>query len=160
MAVQDGTIFTLETNLWGLVDELSDDVPFHKVQWKAGRDLPRKVYRVDSGAVDDIPSVGRVVRVIEESVGRNVASLWLNLYEGGDHWCPYHRDSYGCDVVTFSSGASRTFLTRTKGGQVEKRVLSDGDLLFFDQEFDDAHLHSVPKEKVDGNRVSVVAFMY
>lgn len=162
MATSEGTIVSFETNLYGLIDELADEIPFQKMKWRAGRELPRKVYRIESAEeMMRYPSLVTVMKSFEESLGRRVNGVWMNLYENGKDWCPYHKDSYGCDVASFSSGVPRTFATKNdKTGEVKKYTLSDGDILFFDEQFNTTHKHAVPATtKVQDKRVSVVAFL-
>lgn len=159
----EGVIFNIQTDLLGLVDELADEIPFHKVTWgKTGRTLPRKVYRVtDPMDVLEFQSLGKVVRTFEESLGRKVQGLWLNLYESGTDHCPYHRDQYQCNVASFSSGVTREFTTKRDGtGETKKLALTDGTVLYFDEQFNRTHMHSVPpRKRVTERRVSVVAFL-
>jgi hypothetical protein len=37
-------------------------------------------------------------------------------------------------------------------------ILNHGDVFYFDKEFDLKHKHSIPKQKVNGERISVVIF--
>lgn len=156
------TLFNVETCSYGLVDELVAEIPFKVALWSTNRVLPRKVFRMDDmRMLADMPNTSKVVRTIEDTLGRNVGGLWMNLYTDGNDYCPYHKDSYGVDVATFSAGDSRVFKTKSdKTNETTSITLSDGDVLFFDQSFNSGNKHSIPKTKrVTGKRVSVVAFL-
>jgi alkylated DNA repair dioxygenase AlkB len=154
----------------GLFSSLVNEIPFQSVKWGSrGRVLPRKVARF---AYDEIandlhrmPVLENVINLFCTQVGVDPSRLafWFNLYEDGNHYTPYHRDSYGCTVYTISFGGSREFLAKNDAdGRVERYTLNDGDLMIFDEEWDRTHMHSVPKTKnaaYQVPRISMVIFV-
>jgi alkylated DNA repair dioxygenase AlkB len=148
---------------------LREEIPFQSVKWgNRGRELPRKVARFSyediAADLDHMPALENVITLFCTQVGVDPSRLafWFNLYEDGNHYTPYHRDSYGCTVYTISFGGSRDFLAKDVAGQVERYTLNDGDLMIFDEEWDNSHMHSVPKTKKAGQqaaRISMVIFV-
>lgn len=98
---------------------------------------------------------------IEEEYGMRVRGVFINLYKDGEDYALYHRDSYsGNGVFTVSIGGSRKFVKHEKSKEVTKYILEDGDLFFFNSEFNKHHKHSIPKVKnLKTSRISVVFFV-
>lgn len=89
-------------------------------------------------------------------------SVFLNKYDGGNDYCPYHRDVYGTDVYTVSLGDTRDLLVKPdeKGTRAETIKLEHGDLYYMAQALHRTHRHSIPARKGrQGTRISVVFFM-
>lgn len=98
---------------------------------------------------------------IEEKYGMLVRGVFLNLYEG-DNYAPYHRDTYnGNGVFTVSVGGARMLYNKNEStGVVTKHLLEDGDLFYFNNDFNNVHKHSIPKLKsYTDHRISVVFFV-
>lgn len=151
----------------GLFSSLRNEIPFQSVKWGSrGHVLPRKIaqftYEEIMDDLEQMPTLETIINLFCTQVGVNPSRLafWFNLYEDGKHYTPYHRDSYGCTVYTISFGGSRTFLAKDEGGQVERYILNDGDLMIFDEEWDRTHTHSVPKSTTQQEpRISMVIFV-
>jgi alkylated DNA repair dioxygenase AlkB len=146
---------------WNYLERLKDQVPWQTVTWgRTGRKLPRMIYRYSPG--DKIEVLDEIVKVCESIYeGQKVSGIFCNYYRDGNDWCPYHKDTYGTDVATFSFGGARRFLCKDDtSGKVEEFILEDGDVFFFDIEYNACHTHSIAKtkKKVD-ERVSVVCFL-
>ena len=96
-----------------------------------------------------------------------VLGVFLNLYEGndsyeGEDYSPYHKDKYCKNgVFTVSVGGLRLLYTRNENTNIiTKHLIEDGDLLFFNNDFNNIHKHSIPKLKKYGDpRISIVFFV-
>lgn len=125
----------------------------------------RSVCRIDICDLDEKwkhPLIIDMKEKIENEFGMKVRGVFLNLYKDGDDYAPYHRDSYGGNgVFTVSVGGKREFLTKNdKTGKITKYMLEDGDLFFFNSEFNKQHKHSIPKrKKLNNPRISIVFFV-
>lgn len=99
---------------------------------------------------------------IENEYGMLVKGVFINLYKNGDDYAPYHQDKYECNgVFTVSIGGDRDFLTKNNNTKlVTKYKLEDGDLFYFNEEFNKNNKHSIPKrKKMNKPRISVVFFV-
>jgi hypothetical protein len=151
----------------GLFPSLVKEIPFETVKWgSAGRTLPRKVAQFTYDEIhrdlSSVPSLDSVITLFctQFNVNPHKLAFWFNLYEDGNHYTPYHRDSYGCNVYTLSFGGPRDFLSKDKEGNVKRYTLKDGDLMMFDETWNYAHTHSVPKSKTqNAPRISMVIFI-
>lgn len=108
------------------------------------------------------PLIGSMRDRIEEDYGMKVKGIFGNHYKDGEY-APYHKDSYGDGkgVFTVSIGGTRMFYTKNdKTGVVTKHKLEDGDLFYFNSQFNSVHKHSIPKLKsYQDPRISVVFFV-
>jgi hypothetical protein len=151
----------------GLFPSLVKEIPFETAKWGSrGRTLPRKVAQFTYSEIhhdlSSMPSLENVIHVFCSHFDIDPCKLafWFNLYEDGNHYTPYHRDSYGCTVHTISFGGSRDFLSKDDDGKVQKYTLNDGDLMIFDEVWNSTHTHSVPKRKnQNAPRISMVIFI-
>jgi len=109
------------------------------------------------------PLIGSIRDKIEDEYGMKVKGIFGNHYENGNHYAPYHKDTYGegKGVFTVSIGGTRMFYTKNdKTGLVAKHKLEDGDLFYFNSQFNDKHKHSIPKLKTYNDpRISIVFFV-
>ena len=100
---------------------------------------------------------------IQDQYGVRVKGVFVNLYNSGDDYAPYHKDSYENinGVFMVSIGGSREFLTKNdETNKITKYLLEDGDLLFFNNHFNNIHKHSIPKrKKMNDKRISVVYYV-
>ena len=87
-----------------------------------------------------------------------IAGAFCNLYENGKHHAPYHRDSYGTNVITLCFGETRIMENKDKNDVVTKYDLEDGDLVFFTQDWNSKNLHSIKKDSSKNARISIVFF--
>ena len=98
---------------------------------------------------------------IEDKYGMLVRGVFVNLYEGDDY-APYHHDTYGGKgVFTVSVGGTRMFYTKNETTDVvTKHLLEDGDLFYFNSDYNKIHKHSIPKlKKYKDPRISIVFFV-
>lgn len=151
----------------GLFSSLVKEIPFEFVKWGSrGSVLPRKVaqfrYLDIRSDLSRMPTLDTIITIFctEFAVDPRRLSFWFNLYEDGNHYTPYHKDSYECTVYTISFGGTREFLSKDEEGHVTKYKLNDGDLMIFDKEWNAKHTHSVPKRKHQNDpRISMVIFV-
>jgi len=90
--------------------------------------------------------------------GREIVGAFLNYYQDGLDYAPYHSDKYGCDTILISLGVSRTL--RYKSNQTKENtdfVLNSGDLLFIPDSTNQTHKHSLLKTtKIKEPRISIL----
>jgi hypothetical protein len=102
-----------------------------------------------------------LVQTIERTFNRQVEGVFLNYYEDGNDYAPYHADKYNCDTCLVSLGTMRTL--RFKHNTTKENTdfeLKDGDLLFVPNEINHAFKHSLLKRtKVVESRVSILVFL-
>ena len=106
------------------------------------------------------PIIGNLKEKIEQEFKTNVIGIFMNLYNDGSDYCPYHRDVYGTDVYTISLGSPRDLLIKQdgKGTRAKKIKLNPGDLYFMAEKLHAEHRHSIPKRANAGPRISIVFF--
>ena len=140
------------------IDRLIKEVPWKLTEWRPGVNLPRLTFRYDRGLSVDI--LDDLTDECEEMFGCTVYGLWCNYYRDGKDWTPFHQDNYGTHIITFSFGGERRFITENiEDKKKEEYLLENGDVIYFDSEFDRNHKHSIPKTtKVVDPRVSIVMF--
>lgn len=132
------------------------------VSWATFAPSPksRKVCRwsPSTGFVSDQVIV-ELVHELENHMNVRVDGVFLNFYQDGQDYCPYHRDQYGSDVYTLSLGDRRDLLVKPDNGVSTKYNLESGDLYFMAEGLHDNHKHSIPVRKGRTNpRISVVFF--
>lgn len=120
----------------------------------------RRVYRWRPGTCDADGLLLQLQYRLEATEGVHVHGIFLNLYENGNDYCPYHKDQYGTDVYTISLGASRDLLIKPDHlGQTIKITLNSGDLYYMPKSLHIGHKHSIPKRTgVFKPRISIVFF--
>lgn len=97
---------------------------------------------------------------IEQHFSKKVTGAFLNYYENGDEYAPYHADKYNCDVCLISLGTTR--ILRYKNNETKENcnfILNCGDLLFIPNEINNNYKHSLLKtKKVNTGRISILVF--
>lgn len=96
----------------------------------------------------------------QSSLGRNVEGVFLNYYENGNDYAPYHADKYNCDTCLISLGETRIlrYKHNTTGENTDYN-LANGDLLFIPDEINNNYKHSLLKRtKITGSRISILLF--
>lgn len=98
---------------------------------------------------------------IETQFSRQVTGAFLNYYEDGNEYAPYHADKYNCDSCLISLGTTRTL--RYKENTTKENtdyILNNGDLLYIPDEINNNYKHSLLKtKKVDTPRISILVFL-
>ncbi len=96
----------------------------------------------------------------QSSLGRSVEGVFLNYYENGNDYAPYHADKYNCDTCLISLGETRIlrYKHNTTGENTDYN-LANGDLLFIPDEINNNYKHSLLKRtKITGSRISILLF--
>lgn len=101
---------------------------------------------------------------IEEEYGVIVRQVVVLYFPHGESEIPYHQDNYGHKgegVFSISIGSTRMFLTKNiKTSEIQKYMLEDGDLMFFNKYFDEEYTHSTPAIKgLKNSKMSVLMFV-
>lgn len=98
---------------------------------------------------------------IEKQFSRKVTGAFLNYYEDGNEYAPYHADKYDCDTCLISLGTTRVL--RYKENTTQENIdyiLNNGDLLFIPNEINNNYKHSLLKtKKVNKARISILVFL-
>jgi alkylated DNA repair dioxygenase AlkB len=107
-------------------------------------------------------SLAPICELIEKELGYRPNNCLLNYYPDGEASMGYHSDSSeelkeGTGVAIISLGSVRTISYRSK---LDKEVkykypLKNGALLYMSKEIQDEWMHSIPKEKNVGERISL-----
>lgn len=123
----------------------------------------RRVWRWDKSTGESIIDgiFIELVHELQQQCQVQVHSIFCNLYRDGNDYCPYHNDSYGCDVWTLSLGDTRDFLVKPDGigTRSQSWTLKSGDMYFMDKRLHKDHRHSIPVRKgCKGSRISIVFF--
>lgn len=144
-----------------LYQKLLKEIPFERVEY-----FKRSVARFDLNILEDplfaiaCPTVSECLGTIQQNYSVKVKGIFANLYRGGQDKCPYHKDSYDSDVITISCGGTRDFYTKSdKTSEVTSYTLEDGDVIYFNKEWNEKNKHSIPQRmKIKDQRISLVFF--
>ncbi len=130
----------------GFVATDQADTMLHLLQacipWSSFAPSPnsRKVCRWQLGMSDADSIIHDLQHKLERTENVTVQGTFLNLYQDGKDYCPYHRDLYGTDVYTISLGATRDLLVKPDGsGDTRKITLKSGDLYYMDEKLHKNH---------------------
>ena len=91
-----------------------------------------------------INKLNSVLLDIEKQLSRTIKGAFLNYYEDGNEYAPYHADKYNCDTCLLSLGTTRTL--RYKENTTSENtdyILNNGDLLFIPNEMNNNYKHSL-----------------
>lgn len=136
------------------------------VPWKRFAPSPksRQVYRWSPDVSSGLPDLDGILTGLVDTLQIDrqvmVQGVFLNYYQNGKDYCPYHRDTYGTDVYTLSLGDTRDFMLKKDGpGRATSYTLRSGDLYLMKKDLHRDHRHSIPVRKGRKNgRISVVFF--
>ena len=149
-----------DLEIW--LQRLSGEVPWRKMEWRAGKNLPRDVFRYDNLGSDQVPILESLVEFCEASFENRVQGVFCNRYVTGNDYTPPHQDNYGATthVITYSFGGSRRFICENISTKEKTEyLLESGDVFYFSPTFDARHKHSIPKTaKAVDLRISIVMF--
>lgn len=130
---------------------------YSQTNWNKLNYFKRSVSHYD-GNIDEL---NEIILQIEENFNKMVNSAFLNYYENGNDYAPYHSDNYGCDVCLLSLGTSR--ILRYKENKTKQNtdfILHDGDLLYIPNELNKTYKHSLLKRtKIESSRISILFFL-
>lgn len=144
------------------------DVILKQEKFKPSKYFKRSVLKID--LPEELsekwmhPFIRTMKNKIENDYGMEVTGIFGNLYENdGNDYAPYHKDTYTDvkGVFTVSFGGTRMFYIKNDETKiVTKHKLEDGDLFYFNSQFNSKHKHSIPKFKSYKNpRISIVFFV-
>ena len=109
----------------------------------------------------NIHELNNILLDIEKQFSRKVIGAFLNYYEDGNEYAPYHADKYGCDTCLLSLGTTRVL--RYKENTTKENIdyiLNSGDLLFIPNKINNNYKHSLLKtKKVHESRISILVFL-
>lgn len=109
----------------------------------------------------NIQELNVILLNIEKQFERKVVGAFLNFYEDGNEYAPYHADKYNCDTCLISLGTTRTlrYKENTSKENVDY-ILNSGDLLFIPDQINNNYKHSLLKtKKVNEARISILVFL-
>lgn len=133
------------------------DVIHSQTNWNKLNYFKRSVSHYDG----NINELNEIILQIEENFDKMIHSAFLNYYENGNDYAPYHSDNYGCDVCLLSLGTSR--ILRYKENKTKQNtdfILNDGDLLYIPNELNKTYKHSLLKRtKIESSRISILFFL-
>lgn len=92
------------------------------------------------------PLISNMKEKIEELYGMSVKNVIVKLYNNGEESDQYHCET-DSSIFIISLGCSRILLVKNDDNVVSKYVLEDGDLFFFNSDFNKTHEYSIPKVK-------------
>ena len=97
---------------------------------------------------------------IEETYEMRVQGVFMSLYRNGDDYSPFHREEYnGKGVFIVSIGGSRVFCVKNENNKMDKYMLEDGDVFFFNDEFNRKYTNSIPKIK-NFNKQNIIIMLF
>lgn len=98
---------------------------------------------------------------VQCSLHKTVVSAFLNYYETGNDYAPYHADKYGCDTCLVSLGTTRTLRYKHNDTKLNTDyVLNDGDILIVPNETNNDYKHSLLKRtKLSTGRISILILL-
>lgn len=141
---------------------LINEIKWETVVWqRTNRPLPRKVFGCGADVYTAPEIVLELLEIVKNKYNVNISGCFLNLYEHKDHWLPFHKDSYNCDIYSLSFGATRKFLFQnTTSKETVEYILSGGDMIYFPEEVNKNWKHGIMKDKNDvGPRVNITIFV-
>ncbi len=123
----------------------------------------RKVFHVDIDGLQRYPALRAIITKFIKYTKiqfSEIQGIFMNLYENGNDYAPYHQDSYDTDrgLYTITLGGTRECLFKhNQTKHIDKYQLGDGDLFFFNNTYNNLHKHSIPKrKKMNDPRISIL----
>lgn len=109
----------------------------------------------------NINELNEIIIKIQQSFGKNVQAVFLNYYENGNDYAPYHADKYNCDICLLSLGTSRILRYKENNTGINTDfTLNNGDLLYVPDEINNNYKHSLLKRtKIISPRISILFFL-
>lgn len=135
-----------------LFQHLLTAIPWQKVHY-----FKRHIFHYDGRN----EALNRLVVTVQTQLHRIVTGAFLNYYEDGNEYAPYHADKYGCDVVLVSLGTTR-ILRYMHNTTKEKTDLEmgNGDMVFIPEKVNNDYKHSLLKRtRVESPRISILLFL-
>jgi alkylated DNA repair dioxygenase AlkB len=130
----------------------------HNIDWQKINYFKRSVSRYNIN--NNVDEMNELLACVKSLFSRNIAGAFLNYYQDGNDYAPYHSDKYNCDTCLVSLGTSR--ILRYKNNETNEKTdyeLTNGDLLFIPNEINNNHKHSLLKRtKINTSRISILVF--
>lgn len=83
---------------------------------------------------------------IEETYGMRVQGAFLTLYKDGNDHSSFHQEEYkGNGIFVVSIGGSRMFCVKDSTSRMKTYKLEDGDVFYFNNEFNNKNETAIPK---------------
>lgn len=124
--------------------------------WERHSYFKRKIYHYRGQSL----MLNKLILHVCEMFHREIRGAFLNYYEDGKDYAPYHSDKYQCDSCLVSLGVARTL--RYKHNETKENTdyeLGDGDLLFIPDQVNTHYKHSLLKRtNLQGQRISILIF--
>lgn len=102
-----------------------------------------------------------IIIQIQQIFEREVCGAFLNLYNDGNHYAPYHSDKYGKDTILLSVGTTRILRFKENNTKVNTDFeLNSGDILFVHDNINNNYKHSLlARKNITDGRISVLFFL-
>lgn len=129
----------------------------NKINWEKVNYYKRHVSHYEG----NITEINNIISNIEASFSRKVIAAFLNYYENGNEYAPYHSDKYGNDTCILSLGTSRILRYKNNiSNENTDFILNSGDLLYIPDEINNNYKHSLLKRtKINNSRISILFFL-
>ena len=129
----------------------------NNINWTKMNYFKRHISHYDGSIIE----LNSIIDIIESTFSRTVAGAFLNYYENGNEYAPYHADKYNCDTCLLSLGTSRILRYKhNQTGENTDYTLNSGDLLFIPDEINHFYKHSLLKRtKLNDPRISILFFL-
>ena len=163
-----------------LLKKIKDNVNFNQDKIKVGKEELDRIERRKTSWLSDnedltfeysgkvmqpqkIPEYLRELIIkTKNDFGLDFDGILVNYYENGQVGMGYHSDpieeKWDNNFVIFSIGVDRKFIFREKSN-IENKItynFSNGDLIYMYDNCQELYDHSVRKNKLDGERISLV----
>ena len=163
-----------------LLKKIKENVNFNQDKIKVGKDELERIERRKTSWLSDKENLtfeysGKVMQPqkipeylkelvikIKNDFGLDFDGILVNYYENGQVGMGYHNDpieeKWDNNFVIFSIGVDRKFIFREKSN-IENKItynFSNGDLIYMYDNCQELYDHSVRKNKLEGERISLV----
>ena len=131
------------------------------IKWQYSNYFKRYYKHIDYNILSNNNELLTIINNIENNFNKKVYSIFLNKYENGLHYAPYHSDKYECDICLLSLGTTR--ILRYKHNLTKDNtdyILKDKDLLYIPNKVNNYYKHSLLKRtKINEPRISILFFL-
>jgi alkylated DNA repair dioxygenase AlkB len=139
------------------------DILKKKIRWQKIPYFKRHISHYSYGMynVDELYTFNTLLMKIQKEFDKRIVGVFMNYYENGNEYAPYHADKYKCDVCLISFGITR--ILRYKHNTRKENtdyILNNGDILYIPDEINKEYKHSLLKRtKINDSRISVLLFL-
>jgi alkylated DNA repair dioxygenase AlkB len=144
----------------GFYETLKEIIPWKTTSFN-GAKSKRNSFGLNESNTLVCPVVGQIANFIQLNFKVKVRGCFMNHYEDGNMYVPYHADRYPFDLFTVSIGATRDFYFKHNiTGKRHHFKLEDGDVISFKQQVNHNYKHSIPiRKRVKEGRISILFFV-